>query len=94
MSAGNNLKPIVISLSHWERELILKYGYPFEELREQLIAFKNQRRNRLVEFSKFDLEMTIGDLSRTINHGGADGLEVALDDVASMLEMELKMAGG
>ena len=70
---------ISITLSHWERHLILKYGYPWGSLKDQLTEFRNQKRDRVVEFSSSDLDMVTGDLSRTINHGEAEGYEEELD---------------
>ncbi len=79
-------RKIAITLSQWERHLILKYGYPWESLKDQLTEFRNQKRDRVVAFSSLDLEMVTGDLSRTINHGEADGYEEELDAIATMLE--------
>jgi len=34
-----NLKdPVTIMMNRWERELILRYGYPFDDIERQLLA--------------------------------------------------------
>ena len=81
---------ISITLSHWERHLILKYGYPRGSLKDQLTEFRNQKRDRVVEFSSLDLGMVPGDLSRSINHGEAEGYEEELDAIATMLENHMR----
>ncbi|MGY8686646.1 MAG: hypothetical protein ACKVHP_02735, partial [Verrucomicrobiales bacterium] len=75
-----------MSLSLHERQLILKFGYPHGSLKDQLVAFQNETRGRLVNFSQMDLDMVSGDLSRSINHGEAKGFEEELDEIACALE--------
>ena len=77
---------VSVSLSHGERYIILKYGYPHGPLKDQLVAYQNENRNRLVDFTRLDLYMVTGDLSRSINHGEADGYEEEVDEIATMLE--------
>ena len=89
MSKKQSNEPIVLSFSHRERQLILKFGYPWEHLKEQLDEFKNQNRNRLVEFSRMDLDMVSGNLSWAINKGKAEGYDQKLDEIACMLEREM-----
>jgi hypothetical protein len=32
----NNVDPVTIMINRWERDLILRYGYPFEDIERQL----------------------------------------------------------
>ncbi len=32
----NDVDPVTIMIDRWERELILRYGYPFEDIERQL----------------------------------------------------------
>ncbi len=32
----NDVNPVTIMIDRWERELILRYGYPFEDIERQL----------------------------------------------------------
>ena len=33
----NNVDPVTIMINRWERDLILRYGYPFEDIERQLL---------------------------------------------------------
>lgn len=57
-----------LSLSKYERQLIDRYGYPFDEIEDQLEAHRNSEGPVTIESDRFWLEMLVGDLSRSINH--------------------------
>lgn len=79
-----------IELDSFERELILKYGYPFPELQSQLKDLANSKRPANITFSSLDIDMVTGDLSRSINHGEVpDALLDAVDALCSRLEVYL-----
>lgn len=79
-----------IKLDPFERELILRYGYPFSELQSQLKNLSNSERPAIITFSRLDLDMVTGDLPRSINHGEVPrSLFDAVDDLCSRLELHL-----
>ena len=57
-----------IQLTLEYRELILKFGYPFERLRASLRRWPKGQAIRRVRMSRGELERLIGDLSRSYNH--------------------------
>ncbi len=81
---------VEVELDPFERELILKYGYPFPDLQSRLEALSGSRRPEVVAFSSLDVDMVTGDLSRSINHGEVpDRLLDAVDCLCSRLEVHL-----
>jgi hypothetical protein len=66
-----------------ERDLILKHGYPFERLKRALRRWPANRAYRTVRMSKYELEMLIGELSRSFNHGETGKEE---DDVLQLCD--------
>ncbi len=79
-----------IELDPLERELILKYGYPFPQLQSQLESVSGSGRPERVTFTRLDLDMVTGDLARSINHGDVPGaLFDAVDALCSRLEVHL-----
>jgi len=73
-----------IKLDQFERELILKYGYPFPELREKLKSLANSEQPESITLSRVDIDMITGDLSRSINHGEVP--EFLLDEVDALCQ--------
>lgn len=69
-----------------ERELILKYGYPFERLAKALRRWSGSDAIKRISISDYELEMLIGELSRSINHGEAGGDEDLLIELCERLE--------
>ena len=57
-----------------ERALILKHGHPFERLEKALRRWAQSPEVKRISMSRRELEMLIGELSRSFNHGelGAD----------------------
>lgn len=49
--------------------MIDKYGYPFDEIEDQLAAHQNTEGTVTIESDPFWLEKLVGDLSRSINYG-------------------------
>ena len=57
-----------IQLTCEERDLILKYGYPFDRLAKALHRWPSKQVIRTVSMSEYELKMLIGELSRSLNH--------------------------
>jgi hypothetical protein len=54
---------VELDLEPIERDLILRYGFPFEPIKSAL------RSSHPISPSRVDLEHVVGELSRSINHG-------------------------
>jgi hypothetical protein len=54
-------QPVTILLNRWERELILRHGYPFEDIERQLIESGDSDLVRVTD-SPFWWEQVIGNL--------------------------------
>lgn len=57
-----------IQLTFEHRELLLKYGYPFERLETSLRRGPRSQATRRVRMSRGELARLIGELSRSYNH--------------------------
>lgn len=56
-----------IQLTYIHRDLILKYGYPFERLKAALLRWPKGQVFRRIRMSRFELDHLIGELSRSFN---------------------------
>lgn len=70
-----------IQLTFEHRELLLKYGYPFERLEASLRRWPRGQAIRRVRMICGELERLIGELSRSYNHDHTG------DDAESVLEL-------
>ena len=64
---------IEIPLTPEERALLLRYGYPFEQIERALQACAESGDIEVVPMDRFELEHLIGDVCRSLKHmpGGA-----------------------
>jgi len=83
-----------IQLMPEERELILKYGYPFDRLAKSLRRHASSEAIKTILMSVYELEMLIGELSRSINHGECRRDEDAVIDLCDRLEYAEKYGDG
>lgn len=58
---------IDIELTPTERSLLLRYGYPFEQIERALKACSASKSIETVHMKRFELERLIGDLCISIN---------------------------
>jgi hypothetical protein len=77
---------IEVELSPQERSLILRYGYPFDRIKQALEARQTSRRIEIVTLDTFELERLIGDLSMTINDMAGGAVQDKLLDLCGRLE--------
>lgn len=61
-------RTIKVQLLPEERQLILKYGYPFERIEAALLKVADSARIEIVPMDEFELGQLIGDLCRSFNH--------------------------
>jgi len=59
---------IEIQLTPEERTLLLRYGYPFEQIEAALKVCEASPEIEIIPMDEFELEYLIGDVSRSINH--------------------------
>jgi hypothetical protein len=75
-----------IQLTREECELILRHGYSFDRLARALRRQLSSDVIRTISMSAFELEMLIGELSRSLNHGQCGQDEDAVLDLCDRLE--------
>ena len=83
-----------IQLTPEERELILRYGYPFDRLARVLRRHSSREAIRTISMSSFELDMLIGELSRSFNHGECGQDEEAVIDLCERLEYAQQSGDG
>ena len=72
-----------IQLTYIHRDLIFKYGYPFERLQAALLRWHKGQVFRRIRMSRFELDHLIGELSRSFNDNETKGDS---DDVLELCE--------
>jgi len=85
---------IEVELSPQERSLILRYGYPFDRIKQALDACQQSRSIELVPLDKFELERLIGDLSKSVNEKTSGSVQLALCDLCERLEAAERYGSG
>ncbi len=79
---------IKLTLTRWDRDLILAHGYPFPGLRVVLEAVPNSKDRVVVRCDPFDVEHLLGDLAYSINHCADDLLQMQLNELYESIESE------
>jgi hydroxypyruvate isomerase len=77
---------IDIQLTPEERSLLLRYGYPFEQIEQALKACESIREIEIVPMDRFELGQLIGDVCRSINHMKSGATQNQLLDLCDRLE--------
>jgi hypothetical protein len=86
---------IDIELTPRERALILRYGYPFDQIKQALLAVSKSKRVELVSLDEFEVDKLIGDLCRSIKHEeGGLRIQAELDELCSRIEYALRTGDG
>lgn len=83
-----------IQLTYIDRDLIVKYGYPMERLGRALKRWPKQQSVRTIRLNKYELEMLIGELSRSVNHQETGSDEEDVLDLCDRLEYAEKTGDG
>lgn len=89
-----NRETIELELTPEERALILRYGYPFDDIRKALEARKASKAIETVPISAFELERLIGDLSSSINDLTGGAVQKKLLDLCDRLEAAERYGDG
>lgn len=85
---------IKIQLTPEERSLLLRYGYPFEQIEEALKACESSREIEIVPMDRFELERLIGDVCYSINHKTSGATQNDLLELCDRLEYAEKYGDG
>ena len=85
---------IDIELTPEERSLLLRYGYPFEQIEQSLKACESSHEIKIVPMDRFELERLIGDMCRSINHMKSGATQDQLLDLCDRLEAAEKYGDG
>ena len=86
---------IDIELTPKERALILRYGYPFDRIKQALMDVSTSKRIENVSLDIFEVEQLIGDLCRSINHEeGGLRVQAQLDELCCRIEYALRTGDG
>jgi len=85
---------IDIQLTSEVRSLLLRYGYPFEQIEHAWKACGASPDIEIIPMDCFDLERLIGDVCRSISHMKGDALQNQLLDLCDRLEAAEKFGDG
>jgi hypothetical protein len=79
-------QPVTILLNRWERELILRHGYPFEDIERQLIESGDSDLVRVTD-KPFWWEQVIGNLGISEKeHYEGERKDVHADQLRALIE--------
>ena len=85
---------IEIQLTPEERSLLLRYGYPFEQIENALKAGESSDDIEIVPMDSFELERLIGDVCRSINQMDGGPTQDQLLDLCDRLETAERYGDG
>ena len=85
---------VEVQLTPDERSLLLRYGYPFEQIEQALKACESSRDIEIIPMDTFELERLIGDLCISINKMNGGALQDRLLDLCDRLEAAEKYGDG
>ena len=77
---------IEIPLTPAERSLLLRYGYPFEQIEHALKACDASHDIEIMPMDHFELEHLIGDVCRSINQTNGGATQDQLLELCDRLE--------
>ena len=84
-------KKIGIRLSRYQRALVEKYGYAFDEISKQLEDNRENPDPITLQADKFYMEQLVGELSRSINHQCIPDKDTMMEvnEIAERIELAL-----
>mgnify|MGYP001585120787 FL=1 len=86
---------IDIQLTAEERSMLLRYGYPFDRIKQALKECESSEDIEIVPMDSFELERLIGDLSISINQmQGGPAVQSQLLDLCERLEYAERYGDG
>lgn len=85
---------IDIQLTPEERTLIMRYGYPFQEIEQALQDCEKSTDIEVIPVSTFELERLIGDLCISFNDMEPGMLQDAIGDLCNRMEYAQQTGDG
>ena len=85
---------IELPLTSKERALLLRYGYPFEQIELALKACESSCEIEIIAMDRFELERLIGDVCRSINQMKGGTTQDQLLDLCDRLEAAERSGDG
>jgi hypothetical protein len=86
---------LAIELTPQERALILRYGYPFDQIKEALLAVSSSKQIETVLLDEYEVDRLIGALCRSINHEeGGLAVQAQLHDLCNRIEYAQQTGDG
>ena len=86
---------IDIELTPKERALILRYGYPFDQIKQALLAVSSSKRVETVSLHAFEVDWLLGDLCQSIKRvEGGPAVQARLDALCDRIEYALRTGDG
>ena len=85
---------IDIQLTPEERSLLMRYGYPFEQIETALKACESRDDIEIVPMDSFELKRLIGDVCISINQMDGGATQNQLLDLCDRLEAAEKYGDG
>jgi hypothetical protein len=85
---------IEVQLMPEERSLLLRYGYPLEQIEQALKACESSREIEIIPMDRFELEHLIGDICRSINQMKGGATQDQLLDLCDRLEAAERYGDG
>lgn len=75
-----------------QRGLVLKYGYPLDEIENQLESNQGSLSDIVIGAGVYEWEHLAGELARSLNHDEVtdDSEFEAVNEIADIIEMELE----
>ena len=78
---------IDIELTPRERKLLLRYGYPFDQIKQALLTASPSKSIECLSFDEHEVGWLIGDLCRSINkEEGGLRVQAELDELCTRIE--------
>jgi hypothetical protein len=85
---------IEIQLTPEEPTLLLRHGYPLEQIEHALKACEANPDIEIIPMDGFELEYLIGDVCQSINHMSGGALQDQLSDLCDRLEAAEQFGDG
>jgi hypothetical protein len=86
---------IDIEFTPKERALILRYGYPFDQIKQALLAVSSSKRIETVSLHASEVDWLLGDLCQSIKRvEGGPAVQAQLDALCDRIEYALRTGDG
>jgi len=84
----NTPNQVALTLSRYDRELILRHGFPFPSIKAAIMAVPDSTDVAVVACDPSYVELLLGDLARSINDCTDDDLQEQLNELFECIECD------